>query len=229
MRKMIKVDIAELFPPERRAQFRNCVLIAPQSVIDTVRITAPDNSHLRENYHICINNADFKGHLKFLLGSGTGRVDINGAGPINISVRMWRTSSLKIGAGTTITDARFVCDDADVIVGEDGLWSDQILVQSNDQHGIVDLETGEVINAGRRQTVIGDHVWIGRQATLMPDVDVGNGSILATGAVLTSNMDSNSIFAGVPARKIRNGVSWSRNPGGFSQSERDFFQGQNKE
>lgn len=217
------VDIAEFFPPARREQFQNCILTAPEPLIERIQIRAPDTPGLRRDYRIRISDPAFRGQLKFLLGPGTGTVDIDTAGPANLSIRMWRTASLRIGARTTITDARIVADHADISIGEDGLWSDEILVQSNDQHGIIDLATGRVINGGRRHVTIGDHVWVGRRVTLMPDIAIGAGALLAAGAVLTSDMDPNTIYAGVPARKIREGVTWSRSPGGFSDFERDFL------
>ncbi len=80
-----------------------------------------------------------------------------------------------------------------------------------------------MINAGRRHITIGGHVWIGRRTILMPDVNIGKGAILAAGAVLTSDMPDNMIYAGVPARQIRSGVSWSRAPNGFSPAEEQFM------
>lgn len=50
---------------------------------------------------------------------------------------------------------------------------------------------------------IGDEVWIGANATILPGVTVGDGSIIAAGAVVTRNVPSSCIVAGVPARVIR--------------------------
>jgi len=137
---------------------------------------------------------------------------------------MWRNSRVFIGSQTTITKARLICDDADVEIGRDGLWSDEIILQSNDQHGIVDLQTRAVINGRRRKVKICDHVWIGRRAIIMPDLEIGWGSILATGSVLTSDMPPQTVFGGVPARQIRSGVTWSRAPTGLSAFEDDLIQ-----
>jgi acetyltransferase-like isoleucine patch superfamily enzyme len=119
-----------------------------------------------------------------------------------------------------VNNARIVCDDADVLVGEDGLWSDEILIQSNDLHGIVDSATGEILNAGRRRIEIGAHVLLGRRTTVMPNVTIGAGSILAAGAVLTKDVPRNCIFAGIPARSIKTGVTWSRSPYGMNDQKK---------
>lgn len=51
--------------------------------------------------------------------------------------------------------------------------------------------------------VIGDNVWIGSNATLLPGVTVGDGAIIAAGAVVTRDVDECSVVAGVPAKFIR--------------------------
>jgi acetyltransferase-like isoleucine patch superfamily enzyme len=50
---------------------------------------------------------------------------------------------------------------------------------------------------------INDDVWIGAAVRILKGVDVGRRSIIAAGAVVTSDVDTKSIFGGVPARKIR--------------------------
>ena len=51
---------------------------------------------------------------------------------------------------------------------------------------------------------IGDDVWIAANVVIVADVTIGNGAIVAAGAVVTKNVDDYSIVAGVPARKIGN-------------------------
>ncbi len=218
--KMTERDICEFFPEEKHHLMRDCVLICPADMPGRVRFSLTPGHRVRQGYRVEITNHGFCGVLHVLLGPGTGQVRIDTAGMVNLDIRMFREASLNIGRGTTINGARIVCDHADVVIGNDGLWSDEIIVQSNDQHGIVDLITGEVLNAGRRRIEIADHVWIGRRSTIMPDVAIGRGGILATGAVLTSDMPANTVFAGVPAKQIRDNVSWSRSPNGFNANER---------
>ena len=51
--------------------------------------------------------------------------------------------------------------------------------------------------------VIGNDVWIGYGATIMPGVHIGDGAIVATGSVVTSNVEPYAIVGGNPARQIR--------------------------
>lgn len=51
---------------------------------------------------------------------------------------------------------------------------------------------------------IGDDVWIGVNAVVLPGVSVGNGVVVAAGAVVTENVPPNVVVGGVPARILRN-------------------------
>ncbi len=52
-------------------------------------------------------------------------------------------------------------------------------------------------------TVVGNDVWIGYDAMIMPGVKVGDGSIVATRAVVTADVEPYSVVGGNPARLIR--------------------------
>ncbi|WP_313527186.1 DapH/DapD/GlmU-related protein [Anaerotignum sp.] len=51
--------------------------------------------------------------------------------------------------------------------------------------------------------VIGNDVWIGHNAIIMPGVTIGNGAVIGSGAVVTKDVLPYSIVVGVPARQIK--------------------------
>jgi phosphonate metabolism protein (transferase hexapeptide repeat family) len=53
------------------------------------------------------------------------------------------------------------------------------------------------------RVVIGNDVWIGHAVIVMPGVKVGDGAVLAAGAVVTRDVAPYTIVGGVPARQIR--------------------------
>ena len=55
----------------------------------------------------------------------------------------------------------------------------------------------------RGDTVIGNDVWIGYGATIMPGVSIGNGAIIATRSVVTKDVPAYAIVGGNPAETIR--------------------------
>lgn len=51
--------------------------------------------------------------------------------------------------------------------------------------------------------VIGPDVWIGANCVILPGVEIGEGAVVAAGAVVTKNVEPNSIVGGVPAKLIK--------------------------
>jgi phosphonate metabolism protein (transferase hexapeptide repeat family) len=54
-----------------------------------------------------------------------------------------------------------------------------------------------------KRVMIGHDVWIGHGAIIMPGVHVGHGAVIAANAVVTRDVDSYAIVAGVAAKRIR--------------------------
>lgn len=50
---------------------------------------------------------------------------------------------------------------------------------------------------------IGDDIWIGANAVILPGVTIGNHSVVAAGAVVTKDVPPHSLVAGVPAKIIK--------------------------
>ena len=54
-----------------------------------------------------------------------------------------------------------------------------------------------------KRTYIGNDVWIGFRASIKSGVKIGNGAVIATGAVVTKDVPPYAIVGGVPAKIIR--------------------------
>lgn len=59
-------------------------------------------------------------------------------------------------------------------------------------------------NLDVKPTIISDNVWIGLRCIIFPALTIGNDAIIAAGAVLTKNVEPQSIYGGVPAKFIKN-------------------------
>ncbi len=63
-----------------------------------------------------------------------------------------------------------------------------------------------IIFSGRsdlKETNIGKDVWIGAYSIIMTGVNIGDGAIVATGSIVTKNIEPYTIYGGVPAKKIK--------------------------
>ena len=52
-------------------------------------------------------------------------------------------------------------------------------------------------------TIIGKNAWVGVKATILPGVTIGEGAIVAAGAVVTTDVPPHTLAAGVPAKIIK--------------------------
>lgn len=91
-----------------------------------------------------------------------------------------------------------------VSVGRYSMVGPDVQIVGNDH--VFDRPGVPVIFSGRpafRQTVIGKDVWIGAGATVLCGVRIGDGAVVAAGAVVTRDVDPLTVVGGIPARVIR--------------------------
>lgn len=119
---------------------------------------------------------------------------------------------IEIGSGTTIEQARISCvgyGNNKIIIGNDCMLSSGVRITNTDSHSIIDLSSNERINH-EEDVIIGNHVWIGADVSVLKGVHIGDNSIIAAGAIVTKDVLSNSIYAGIPAKRIRENITWDR-------------------
>lgn len=74
---------------------------------------------------------------------------------------------------------------------------------------IMERLTGRPIDPARRGNNlpapirIGKYVWIGANATVLPGVTIGDGAVVAAGAVVTKDVPEMAVVGGVPARMLK--------------------------
>lgn len=93
-------------------------------------------------------------------------------------------------------------------IGDDCMLSENIDIWNTDSHHIIN-ENGNVINKNK-PIIIGNHVWIGKNCSILKGVIVGDNSIIGMSSVVTKNVDKNSIYVGNPAQKVKEGINWTR-------------------
>lgn len=76
-------------------------------------------------------------------------------------------------------------------------------------HNACLLTLNHALNPDERQDMypkairIEDKAWLGSNVTLLPGVTVGEGAVVAAGAVVTKDVPANSVVGGVPAKLIK--------------------------
>lgn len=96
-----------------------------------------------------------------------------------------------------------------ITIGKDCLFSRSIEFRTADSHKIFD-ESGHRINQAESIN-IGSHVWLGAHVKVLKGASVADGSVVGIGSIVTKPLTTpNAIYAGTPAKIIKEHISWSR-------------------
>lgn len=83
---------------------------------------------------------------------------------------------------------------------DDGVLIGHNVVLATLNHAMQPERRGDMLPAPIH---IGKRVWIGSNATVLPGVTIGDGAVVAAGAVVTKDVPANAVVGGVPAKAIR--------------------------
>ena len=111
-------------------------------------------------------------------------------------------ATLRLGGGYINHGLNLSCFES-ITIGKGVFISENVTFRDSDNHMIIPSQRPIT-----QPIVIGDHVWIGMNVTILKGVNIGNGAIIAAGAVVTKDIPENTLAGGVPARVIKTGVSW---------------------
>lgn len=95
-----------------------------------------------------------------------------------------------------------------VTIGNYTLIANDVMILGGDhEYKTVGIPMTFCGRAGVKETNIGSDVWIGARSIVMCGVKIGNGAIIAAGSVVTKDVEPYGIYAGVPAKKIKDRFS----------------------
>lgn len=123
-------------------------------------------------------------------------------------VRVWELcviehpSRLVIGNNVSINRRAIIHAGGGVTIGDDTLIGPGVTIYSRNhryrrKHQLIRQQGFDVT-----AVTIGRDVWIASNATILPGSQIGDGAVIAAGAVVKGLVQSNAIVAGVPAVRI---------------------------
>ena len=113
-----------------------------------------------------------------------------------------KNANLEIKGGYINNDVRIYCFNS-ITIGENVAIAEDVIIRDSDNHPINNDYKGV-----SRPIIIGDKVWIGMRATILKGVVIGDGAIIAAGAVVTKDVSPGALVGGVPAKLIKKDVIW---------------------
>ncbi|MDD2878431.1 MAG: hypothetical protein PHT60_14440 [Acidiphilium sp.] len=144
---------------------------------------------LTGNNHLSIkNNCVFFGQSIQLLAPGTLSIGNSCSFNGHSVIHMHETATIAIGNGC--------------------LFGSQVSISSSHVHKILDLTTGERLNPPG-DIEIENHVWLSEGANLWGGARIGHDSVVGKDVYVSKAFPSNCVIAGVPARVIREGITWA--------------------
>lgn len=128
-------------------------------------------------------------------------------------VRIWGKSKIKIGKNFYIGRDSFI--ETDVHIGDNVICANRVAIIGKYDHHYQQPGVPTRLAMQIREknynwkglhtiTVIEDDVWIGYGSTILSGVTLKEGSIVAAGSLVTKDVEAYSIYAGSPAKKVRN-------------------------
>lgn len=115
-------------------------------------------------------------------------------------IMILKDATLEIGKSFINSNCKIRCHKK-ITIGNNCAISHDVIIMDSDSHKI----NGKLRN---EPIIIGDNVWIGSRVTILPGVKIEDGAIIAAGAVVTKNVASKTLVAGVPAKMIKENVDW---------------------
>lgn len=109
-------------------------------------------------------------------------------------------ATLRLCSGYANTGVSIDCFER-ITIGRDVAIAKGVVIRDCDSHAIDGARD-------RAPIAIGDHVWLGTGAIVLKGVTIGDGAVVAAGAVVTRDVPPGCVVAGVPARVVREGVTW---------------------
>ncbi|MDD4937817.1 MAG: acyltransferase [Candidatus Shapirobacteria bacterium] len=126
-------------------------------------------------------------------------IDMPLSSTIHIGANFFKPSNISIGKDTIVGDHCFLDGRAPLKIGNHVGIASQVLIY-NDEHDINSPDYGNSFGP----VEIGDYVFIGPRAIILPNIKIGKGAVVAAGAVVTKDIPESEIWGGVPAKKISN-------------------------
>lgn len=111
-----------------------------------------------------------------------------------------RGSLVSIGAGTYINSNLTLVDDYRVTIGKGCLIAPNVTITTTGHPADPELRKKGMYSF---PVTIGDNVWLGVGAIILPGVAIGDNSIIGAGSVVTRDIPANVVAFGSPCRVIR--------------------------
>lgn len=111
---------------------------------------------------------------------------------------------LSIGDNVSLNQGSFIVVNEEVIIGNDCRIGEYVSIRDNDHQWKNKDVLIRLQGFSCSPVVIGNDVWIGRGVSINKGVTIGDGAVVGANSVVTKDVPSYTVVAGVPAKFIKN-------------------------
>ena len=111
-------------------------------------------------------------------------------------------ATLSLKDGTLNNGGKISCF-SKIVLGKNVRLSEGVILRDSDNHEV--LRDGYVKTA---PITIGNSVWVGLRAIILKGVTIGDGSIVAAGALVNKPVPPHTLVGGVPAKTLSSDITW---------------------
>lgn len=172
--------------------FNGCYVSIKSKIYRGTKIKLDEFSYIHDDVIIGIKSPDSKLSVgkyteimprAYICPQQNGNVKIGSKSSIQTDVKIYGGGGVSIGACVRIA-------------------ANSVLISQNHKFDNMEKPITEQ-GVDQKGIIVEDDVWIGAGVIVLDGVTIGKGSIIAAGAVVNKNVDPYSIYAGVPAKKVK--------------------------
>lgn len=210
-KKENKIDIeGELYKTKIKIfkeNINNKILIEKNAILKNCEIRVKGNNNLiiiKENTKLVNCKLDIKNYGNKLILEKKSSFK-------NLKIVLHSVNSnIFIDENTTCEEMRLISvEPFDIEIGKNCMFSTGIEIRNSDSHKIFSIIDNKRINEGKK-IIIENNVWIGTRCIILKGSFIEEGAVLGAGSILSGKVEKNSVYAGIPAQKIKSGIYWEK-------------------
>jgi acetyltransferase-like isoleucine patch superfamily enzyme len=187
----------------------NRILISKKSMLFNVSICIVGNNNI-----ISIDDNCILERVTIFIKGNCNRIQISSNVFAHRFASWWiedNNNVIYVGENSGIGDAHLAATEngTTIHIGSNCIFAKGIEIRTGDSHSIIDTVSGKRINYAQ-SVIIGNHVWIGSQVSILKGSQIADNSVVATRSVINKPFSQKgAILAGIPGREVKNNIIWT--------------------
>lgn len=113
----------------------------------------------------------------------------------------YKEANILIGNNVKTNNNLIICSANHIEIGDNTLIGEGVTILDHEAHGLAADKRNQLGEIGK--IIIGRNVWLGNKVTVLKNSEIGDNTIVATGAIVSSKFPANVIIGGIPAKIIK--------------------------